>query len=104
MCSSSVHVNSFNIIVNLKVNISNLGASLNCKQTLKSFAHFSQIGKDCKIDHDCGYLICGQIFHSPPKRYIQISNAKRNFKSKNLAKSGERHVMLGKILEDNIEI
>ena len=70
MCSSSVHVNSFNIIVNLKVNISNLGASLNCKQTLKSFAHFSQIGKDCKIDHDCGYLIRGQIFHSPLKRYM----------------------------------
>ena len=50
------------------------------------------------------YLICGQIFHSPLKRYIQISIAKRNFKSKKFAKSGERHIMLGKILEDNIEI
>ena len=78
-----------------KVNISNLGATLNCKQTLKSFAHFTQI--------DGGYLNCGQIFHSPLKRYIRISIAKK-FKSKKFAKSGERHVMLGKILEDIIEI
>ena len=43
---------------------------MNCKQTLKSFAHFTQI--------DGGYLNCGQIFHSPLKRYIRISITKRN--------------------------
>ena len=35
---------------------------------------------------------------------ISESVLQKKFKSKNFAKSGERHVMLGKILEDIIEI